>query len=75
METEKYKKELNEISKNLDVEKLISTSLHRLEMREQSYKNFYESKEETAILKEWNFDCSCDLENYEKELKLGKFGD
>ena len=75
MEVEKYRTELKYIEENLKAEKPNLRPLHTLEMREQNCKNFFKSKEETAILKEWNFDCFSDLEIYEKELKLGKFGD
>ena len=75
MEIKKYKEELETLKESLESEKPILPTLHTLEVREQNFKNFFKSKEETAILKEWNFECFSDLENYEKELKLGKFGD
>ena len=75
MEIKKYAKELKDFSKNLNSEKPIELYPHKLKVREEDFKIFFESDEERSILKEWNFECLADLENYEKELKLGEFGD
>ena len=75
METKKYKKELEKFTESLNSEKPIELSPHKLKVRDNDFKIFFESDEEKSILKEWNFECLADLENYEKELKLGEFGD
>lgn len=75
METKKYKNELEKFTESLKSEKPIELSPHKLKVRDNDFKIFFESDEEKSILKEWNFECLADLENYEKELKLGEFGD
>lgn len=75
METKKYKKELELAAENLKDQKLILPSPHKLKVREEDLKIFFESNDEKLILKEWDFECFSDLKTYEKELKLGEFRD
>lgn len=74
MQFEKYKNELENIKISVPDQKLLNEISHTLTIRQEDFKTFLLSDQETSIARENDFNEIESLKNYERTLNAGKNG-
>lgn len=74
MQFEKYKNELENIKIIEPNQKLLNEISHTLTIRQEDFKTFLLSDQETSIARENDFNEIESLKNYERTLNAGKNG-
>ncbi len=74
MQFEKYKNELENIKISEPDQKLLNEISHTLTIRQEDFKTFLLSDQETLIARENDFNEIESLKNYERTLNAGKNG-
>lgn len=74
MQFEKYKNELENIKISEPDQKLLNEISHTLTIRQEDFKTFLLSDQETSIAHENDFNEIKSLKNYERTLNAGKNG-
>lgn len=74
MQFEKYKNELENSKISEPDEKLLNEISHTLTIRQEDFKTFLLSDQETSIARENDFNEIESLKNYERTLNAGKNG-
>ncbi len=74
MQFEKYKNELENIKISEPDQKLLNEISHTLTIRQEDFKTFLLSDQETSIARENDFNEIESLKNYERTLNAGKNG-
>lgn len=74
MQFEKYKNELENIKISEPDQKLLNEISHTLTIRQEDFKTFLLSDQETSIAHENDFNEIESLKNYERTLNAGKNG-
>lgn len=74
MQLEKYKNDLEKIKINQPNQKLLNEILHTLTIRQDDFKKFLSSDKELKIAQENDFNEIESLQNYERMLNAGNFG-
>lgn len=74
MQFEKYKNELENIKISEPDQKLLNEISHTLTIRQEDFKTFLLSDQETLIARENDFNEIESLKNYERNLNAGKNG-
>ncbi len=74
MQFDKYKNELENIKISEPDQKLLNEISHTLTIRQEDFKTFLLSDQETLIARENDFNEIESLKNYERTLNAGKNG-
>lgn len=74
MQFKKYKNELENIKISVPDQKLLNEISHTLTIRQEDFKTFLLSDQETSIAHENDFNEIESLKNYERNLNAGKNG-